>query len=110
MSTILNQRYKIIEEIVKGRFTIIHKGKDLKENKDIAIKEFHEAITDKTFNIYIDLVKKLKGNNSINALDYFKENGKYYMIMELCDCNLYEFVSQYENGLTLSIIQKSYFN
>ena len=106
MSTILNQRYKIIEEIVKGRFTIIHKGKDLKENKDIAIKEFHEAITDKTFNIYIDLVKKLKGNNSINALDYFKENGKYYMIMELCDCNLYEFVSQYENGLSLSLIQK----
>ena len=106
MSQLLKQKYKINNIIIKGRFTIIYKGKDLTKNEDIAIKEFHEAITDKTFNIYIDLVKKLKGNNSINALDYFKENNKYYMIMELCDCNLYEFVSEYKNGLKLSLIQK----
>ena len=104
MSQLLKQKYKIIKQIANGRFSTIYEGID--NNEKIAIKEFPEEMTDKTFNIYIDLIKKLKSNNSININDYFKENKKFYVIMDLCDCNLYEFIGQYKNGLTLSLIQK----
>ena len=36
-------------------------------------------------------MKNIKTENSIKMIDAFKENYNYYIIMEKCDINLYNF-------------------
>ena len=39
----------------------------------------------------INIMKNIKTENSIKIIDDFKENYNYYIIMEKCDINLYNF-------------------
>ena len=45
----------------------------------------------------INIMKNIKTENSIKIIDDFKENYNYYIIMEKCDINLYNFLKKKEN-------------
>ena len=103
------ERYKFTTKdiIGKGGFGIVYKALDLNTGENVAIKQiiFEDEEEKSSIINEINLMKSIGSYNSIKLIDNFKDDKIYYIIMELCDDNLHNYVKK--NGkLKIEVIQK----
>ena len=100
---ILNNRYIILKYISKGSFSKIYLVYDIFLNKCFAtkmfIKEYYESAQLELLNL-----KKFNSNYIIKVYDYFSENNKIFIILELLGLSLYDIIYSYNYDLTTSEI------
>ena len=89
--------YKLEKFINKGDFSAVFKSINKENNKNYAIKMMLKSDIDdeKKFLNECDMMK-----NSINVIKYyeiFEENEFYFIVMELCDLNLLEYLNNKKN-------------
>ena len=108
--------YDNLEEIGRGKLTIVYKGREIKTNELRAIKviqlyKLKENIiangnedSEKIFKECIDGYKnecenmKICSNiNSVKYYEYFNDENNFVIIMELCDSNLLQFLLSKNN-------------
>ena len=90
MSTIIGNKYEIIENIGEGTFGKVFKGKNIQSSEEIAIKIQHKDIA----NILKHEAKIYKHLRNINGIphirNYGSEQGFYYLILDLLGPSLFE--------------------
>ena len=91
MSQVLSERYALIEEIGVGGFSSVHRARDLKLERDVAIKILKsELLKDPTvidrFMSEAKINASLKHPNSLQIFDYGQgDNGSLYIVSELLE-------------------------
>ena len=87
----------ILDEFLKyeiigtGGFAKVYRAKNIKTNKYVAIKEIDKTkIKDKNILNEIEIMKKLKSENSLLLIDEIETEESYYLILELCYMSLKE--------------------
>ena len=89
--------------IGKGGFGSVYKAFDLKTNEHVALKQIF--IEDDNEINEVILMQRIDSFNSIKIIDNFIEGKFYYIIMELCDDNLENYVKK-KGKLKIEVIQK----
>ena len=94
--------------IGKGGFGLVYKALDLNTNENVAIKEIYfEDEEEKSLIINeINLMKNIYSCYSIKLIDNFIDEKFYYIVMELCDDNLNNYVKKNKGKLNIELIQK----
>ncbi len=103
------ERYKFnFKNIIgKGGFGNVYKALDLNTEENVAIKQiiFEDEEEKSSIINEINLMKSINSYYSIKVIDNFIDDKLYYIIMELCDDNLHNYVKK--NGkLKIEVIQK----
>ena len=103
------ERYKFGSNdiIGKGSFGSVYKALDLNTNKNVALKQIYFENDDEKSSIIneINLMKNIQSYNTIKLIDNFLDKKCYYIIMELCDDNLHNYVEK-KGKLKIEVIQK----
>ena len=103
------KRYKFNKDDIIGRggFGCVYKAYDLNTKENVAIKEIYFEDDDKKYLILneIELMENIESLYSIKVKDKFIDGKYYYIIMELCDDNLENFVKK-KGKLNVELIQK----
>ena len=103
------KRYKFsIDDIIgKGGFGCVYKSLDLRTNKNVAIKQiYYENNEEKSLIINeINLMKNIDSFYCIKLIDNFINEKYIYIVMELCDDNLDNYVKN-KGKLKIEVIQK----
>ena len=98
---IINERYKIVHSIDKGFYGSIYKAIDLKKNNYVAIKQLKNINENIAFYNEISIMIQLKSLYSVKLLDKFIYENNYYIVMELYDTNLKNYVNK-KKGLKIN--------
>ena len=81
------EKYKGITKMSSNNYSIIYKAKDKSTNIDVIIKEIdlkkYSLSKNESFNI--ENLNKIKTENTVNIIDSYKIDDKYYIIMEKCE-------------------------
>ncbi|MCD4785943.1 MAG: protein kinase [Candidatus Eremiobacteraeota bacterium] len=93
IESLRDKRYKIIEEIHRGAQGCIYKAFDTKLDKHVAVKEMidnfrnddDKAYAVKRFREEAQLLFTLDHPGLSAVTDFFREEGKYYLVMDLVD-------------------------
>ena len=99
------EKYKKIEIIGYGTYGNIYKCKDKKTKNYVAIKEILKKKSNGKYLSEIEIMKKIKNENSILFKEKFETEEYIYIVMELCLCNLEEYIKMKENGLSINEIK-----
>ena len=104
---IKNYKYNKNDVLGRGSSGIVYEGINTKSNEIVAIKEiFINDINDENSIINeINIMKRIDSYYSIKLLDYFNEEKYYYIILEKCDDNLFNYVKK-KQKVEIDIIQK----
>ena len=90
------ERYKFTPKniIGKGGFGFVYKALDLNTEENVAIKQiiFEDEEEKSSIINEINLMKSINSYYSIKLHDNFIDDKLYYIIMELCDDNLHNYV------------------
>jgi len=89
VGTVLENRYKIINQVVSGDISAVYKAKVLKLNSICAVKElipteeklYERAQAVEWFKREAKLLARLDNPNLPRVFDYFVSGGRYYLIM-----------------------------
>ena len=103
---IKNIEYKVIKVFGNGGSTRVLKLLNQSDNKYYAVKEFsikEEAENDINNCLNeANILSKFNCNNIVKYYDFFKDNGKFYILMEYCDGeNLKNFIDKNRKNNTL---------
>ena len=92
----LNPQYQIEKPLGKsGGFSNIFLGYDKKKKRDVIIKKIDRLKTTKElFDREINNMKKMKCINIVEYYDHYIDKDYYYIIMEKCDEDLYDFLEK----------------
>ena len=81
--------YKNIELIGSGSFSYVYRAKNKKTNEYVAIKEIKKSkINVQEIFKEIEIMKKIKSENSVSLIDTIETKQCYYLILELCYISL----------------------
>ena len=98
--------YRLKNKIGKGGFGTVYKALDLKTNENVAIKIIPFNIEDReSIENEIYLMRRIDSRNSIKLINNFMDEKNYYIVMELCDDNLQNYVKN-KGKLKIEEIQK----
>ena len=98
-------KYNKIELIGKGSFSNVYKAK--KNNEYVAIKEINKLDMDNDEILNeIEIMKKLKSENSIKLIKSIESKDSYYLILELCNISLEEYLKIRKNPLSIEEIKE----
>ena len=99
--------YKKYEIIGLGTFTTVYRAKNKSTNKYVAIKEIMKTKI-KINNILneIEIMKKLKSENSLLLIDEIETKESYYLILELCYISLEEYLKERKEPLSINEIRE----
>jgi len=108
-----NDYYEINNEIGKGGFGRVYRGVEKFTNKQVAIKTIKKSNLKNYKNLELlknelDVINFLKLNpnpNVITTLDNFEDSNYVYIIMELMDSNLKNFIKFKKDSLNEEIIK-----
>lgn len=113
---LVNQRYRIIEEIGVGGMAIVYKATDEKLERDVTFKVLKEAfIGDEDFIIRFSTearaAARLSNTNIVNVYDVGNEDNIYYIVMEYIDgftlkdliCSKAPFTDEEAAGIAIQI-------
>lgn len=86
----IGNRYEIINKIGSGGMSTVYKGKDVKLNRNVAIKVLKSEYRDdrnfiRKFREEAQAAACLAHPNIVNVYDVGEENGIYYIVMELVE-------------------------
>ena len=103
---IKNIEYKVIKVFGNGGSTRVLKLLNQSDNKYYAVKEFsikEEAENDINNCLNeANILSKFNCNDIVKYYDFFKDNGKFYILMEYCDGeNLKNFIDKNRKNNTL---------
>ena len=90
--------------IGSGSFSFVYKAINKKSGNYVAVKEINkEQYKEKTKLIFkeSEIMEKMNLENSINLKETFENNKYYYIIMDLCICNLEEYIKMREDFLSI---------
>ena len=94
--------YEKCEIIGTGGFSKVYRAKSNKTNKYVAIKEIDKTrIKDKNILNEIEIMKKLKSDNSLLLIDNIETEESYYLILELCYMSLEEYIKERKDNLSI---------
>ena len=98
------QKYEIIGT---GGFSKVYRAKNIKTNKYVAIKEIDKTKANiKDILNEIDIMKKLKSENSLLLIDEIETKESYYLILELCYISLEEYLKERKEPLSINEIRE----
>ena len=101
------EEYKKYEIIGTGGFAKVYRAKNIKTNKYVAIKEIDKTkIKDKNILNEIEIMKKLKSENSLLLIDEIETEESYYLILELCYMSLEEYLKERKDNLSIDEIKE----
>ena len=99
------EKYKNIETIGYGTFGNIYKAQNKQTKNYVAIKEFFKEKSNNHHLKEIEVMKKLNQNNSI-LKETFETKEYFYIVMEICICNLENYIQMREKGLSSNEIKQ----
>ena len=81
--------------------------KIIKQKKCVAVKEIDKTrIKDKNILNEIEIMKKLKSDNSLLLIDNIETKDSYYLILELCYMSLEEYIKERKDNLSIEEIKE----
>jgi DNA replication ATP-dependent helicase Dna2 len=104
----VKDRYRLIQEIHRGRMCTIYLAEDMKNNdKKIAIKKLNENREEEfihRFKLEHEILLKLKGIQGIVQLydDELKDDDNYYIAMEYVNGNSLDYIIYQQDGVELN--------
>ena len=99
--------YEKYEIIGIGGFAKVYRAKNKKTNKYVAIKEINKTRTkDKNILNEIEIMKKLKSDNTLLLIDEVETKESYYLILELCYISLEEYIKERKDNLSIDEIKE----
>ena len=100
------EKYKKKGIIGIGKYGNIYKGINKKTGQYVAIKEISKKmINNKNLN-ESEIINKIKNENIILIKETINTKEYFYIIMELCICNLEEYIKMRDDGLNKNEIRK----
>ena len=101
------EEYNKIELINSSCFTNIYRAKNKKTNEYVAIKEIKKSkINVQEIFKEIEIMKKLKSENSVSLIDTIETKEYYYLILELCYISLEEYIKMRKEPLSIEEIRE----
>ena len=88
--------YSNFVKIGYGAFATVYRAKDNKNGSYVAIKEIIKEKFSNSKELIeneIKMMKKLKNENSVNLIDLIESKSHYYIIMEYCEYNLFNYMN-----------------
>ena len=78
-----------MEIIGTGGFGDVYRGKNIETNEYVAIKEIKKIrINNERIKKEIEIMKKIKSENSVKLIEIFESEESFYLILELCYLNI----------------------
>jgi serine/threonine protein kinase len=107
----INEKYDYINTnpIHFGNRGLTYRIKDKKVQSEYILKKLEKKMENENFDSGIDFLKKLKGTNIVNFIDYtIDENGKYYyIVLEQMEGSLDSMLrKEFPNGMPSKLIRK----
>ena len=102
------EKYMKIEIIGRGAYADVYRAKNINTGEYVAIKEIQKIkIKDKkTILNEIEIMKKLKSENSLLLIDEIETKESYYLILELCYISLEEYLKERKESLSINEIRE----
>ena len=98
-------KYKKIEIIGLGASGDVYRGKINKEY--VAIKEIKKLKTnEKKFVEETEIMKKIESDNSVKLIERVETEDSFYIISELCDLSLEEYLNKRKESLLIEEIKE----
>ena len=98
-------KYKKIEIIGLGAFGDVYRGKINKEY--VAIKEIKKLKTEeKKFVEETEIMQKIESDNSVKLIERVETEDSFYIISELCDLSLEEYLNKRKESLSIEEIKE----
>lgn len=87
---ILNNRYKLEEQIGSGGMSIVYKALDLQASQTVAVKILRDELSDdaqliKKFNVEAEAAKRLMHPNIVRTLDVGCDGNMHYIVRDLIE-------------------------
>ncbi len=106
-------KYSNFEKIGKGTFGNIYKAQNKETKYYVAIKEIDKEWYNDPMNSLLkesEIMNKIKTENSVSIKETIDSKDYFYIIMELCYCNLEEYIRKRENPISINEIREVLIN
>ena len=101
-----NFRYEIKKPFREGGYGNIFSAFDNKEKREVVIKKIDKSqINEEIFNREINAMKEVNCQYSVEIYDYYWDKNYYYIVMEKCDEDLFDYLEKNE-GMSESKIKE----
>lgn len=85
----VDQKYDILEEIGTGKFSNVHKARNIETNVEYAIKIIDKDKLDDNEKEYLNtelaIIKLIEHPFIVNLIDVYEDLGKIYIVMEMIE-------------------------
>ena len=110
-SQIIEKKYELNKEnrIGYGKFGGVYKVKNIKNGYYYAIKEIdRQKFTHDINKLKKDInnINQMGGDNNINIIETLETNDYLYIVMELCECNLDDYLKKRENKISINELRE----
>ena len=101
------EKYEKIEMIGRGAYADVYRAKNINTGEYVAIKEIQKLkIENKTILNEIEIMKKLKSENSISLIEIIETLDSYFIVSEYCYMTLEEYINKRNNPLSIEEIKE----
>ncbi len=101
------EKYEKIEMIGSGGYADVYRAKNINTGEYVAIKEIKKIkIENKTILNEIEIMKKLKSENSVLLIETIETLDSYFIISEYCYMTLEEYIKKRKNNLSIEEIKE----
>ena len=100
------EKYEKLDTIAFRSDGNIYKAQNKKTKKYVAIKEIYNMESKDKFLKKVELMKILKNENSVLLKETFTSKDYFYIVMELCICDLEQCIQMREKGLLVNEIKE----
>ena len=101
------EKYEKIEMIGRGAYADVYRAKNMNTGEYVAIKEIKKTkVENKTILNEIEIMKKIKSENSVLLIETIETSDSYFIISEYCYMTLEEYIKKRKNNLSIEEIKE----